>query len=199
MTIWFTSDLHLDHENIISFCDRPFSDIYHMSSMLVRDWNNTVLPTDIVYVVGDVCMGTLEHSLSIIDRLCGHIYLVPGNHDRVHKMYEDQSKYSRMLDMYFEVFDDILDEQIFLENFRICHFPYNNPGKPDYQGRTKYSQWEPFDDGMPLICGHVHDTWAEHTTPKGTLMINVGVDVRNYKPVSFEAVKQIAIEKGRSL
>ena len=27
MTIWFTADLHLGHQNIIRYCDRPFDDV----------------------------------------------------------------------------------------------------------------------------------------------------------------------------
>ena len=51
--VWFTSDLHLGHRNVIRFCDRPFKDEKEMGEKLIENWNNTVGENDIVFVLGD--------------------------------------------------------------------------------------------------------------------------------------------------
>lgn len=52
--IWFTSDLHIGHRNIISFCNRPFTDTRQMAEVLRENWNSVVKPEDYVFVLGDV-------------------------------------------------------------------------------------------------------------------------------------------------
>lgn len=42
------------------------------------------------------------------------------------------------------------------------------------------------DKGQWLLCGHVHEKWAQKKR-----MINVGVDVRGFKPMSIEEVEAI--------
>lgn len=40
--IFFTSDLHIGHANVIKFDKRPFKDINEMSSEVIERWNNVV-------------------------------------------------------------------------------------------------------------------------------------------------------------
>ena len=34
--IWFTSDTHFGHANVLNFTDRPFGDIAHMNLSLIH-------------------------------------------------------------------------------------------------------------------------------------------------------------------
>ena len=52
--VFFTSDLHLGHENVIRFDHRPFETVEEMDAELVRRWNVKVQPGDLVYVLGDL-------------------------------------------------------------------------------------------------------------------------------------------------
>lgn len=198
MTTWFTSDMHYGHANIIEYSGRPFADVDEMREALVLNWNSIVSPDDIVYIVGDAVMGHREMTLPVMKRLTGHKRLVPGNHDDCHPMYENKSRYASMYEAYCENIGDIVDEQLVLEEIpvRVCHFPYFDPsvGK-DSKGRD-YSTWMPRDDGMLLFCGHEHEKWKTARTPKGTLMLNVGVDVRNFRPVALEELLAEAIKLG---
>ena len=54
--IYFTSDLHFGHKNIISHTGRPFSAAEEMDEALIRNWNRTVQPNDEVYILGDLTM-----------------------------------------------------------------------------------------------------------------------------------------------
>ena len=37
--VFFTSDTHFNHTNIIRFCSRPFKDVEHMNETLIANWN----------------------------------------------------------------------------------------------------------------------------------------------------------------
>lgn len=51
--IFFTSDLHFGHSNIVRMCDRPFATIEEMDEQLIRNWNRKVHKCDTVYILGD--------------------------------------------------------------------------------------------------------------------------------------------------
>ena len=61
--IWFTSDLHLGHRNVIRFCNRPFADEKGMGKSLIENWNNTVGDNDIVFALGDTFWFNDSHSI----------------------------------------------------------------------------------------------------------------------------------------
>ena len=84
-TIYFTSDQHFNHSNIIEFCDRPFENVGEMNAKLIENWNNQVKPHDIVYVLGDFIWNTTPKGLirELLETLNGEIHLVIGNHDQL--------------------------------------------------------------------------------------------------------------------
>lgn len=40
--IFFTSDLHFGHENVLSFDNRPFETVEEMDDELIKRWNDKV-------------------------------------------------------------------------------------------------------------------------------------------------------------
>ena len=64
MKVFFTSDLHFGHANVIRFDGRPFEAVEEMNEELIRRWNAKVDKGDLVYVLGDM------------------IWRMQGNHDR---------------------------------------------------------------------------------------------------------------------
>lgn len=81
--IFFTSDLHFGHENVIRFDDRPFNTVEEMDEEMIKRWNAKVGKGDIVYVLGDfIWKAATNEAVSIIRRLNGQIILIKGNHDR---------------------------------------------------------------------------------------------------------------------
>lgn len=83
MTRYVISDLHLDHANIIEYCDRPFDDVTAMNTQLCANWNRVVDAGDTVFVVGDLVMGSHECAMEFVRGLNGSIVLIEGNHDSV--------------------------------------------------------------------------------------------------------------------
>lgn len=52
--IYFTADTHFGHENVIRFCDRPFSSANEMDEAMIANWNARVRGNDTVYILGDM-------------------------------------------------------------------------------------------------------------------------------------------------
>lgn len=40
--VYFTSDTHFNHANIIGFCSRPFKNVNEMNETLIANWNRVV-------------------------------------------------------------------------------------------------------------------------------------------------------------
>lgn len=55
--VFFTSDTHFNHTNIIRFCNRPFKDVAHMNETIIANWNSVVGPDDIIFHLGDFLFG----------------------------------------------------------------------------------------------------------------------------------------------
>lgn len=193
--IFFTSDLHIWHTNVIKYCSRPFSSIEEMNEMLVKNWNEVVGPEDSVYCLGDFAMAF--HPVETFSpRLLGKKYLVPGNHDFCHS-YHKKSRNPENRQKWIKSYEDngwiVLPEQTSLDipsvaNVQLCHHPYYLVGQDLFD--DKYERWRPKDDGRWLLCGHVHQNWL-----KIDKMINVGVDVWNFAPVSIDEIKRIILSE----
>jgi len=87
--VFLTSDLHLDHKNIIRYCNRPFKNVHEMNYWLIKNWNKTVRKQDIVYFLGDFALtrGNRQRVIRFIHSLNGKKIFIRGNHDKLLKSY----------------------------------------------------------------------------------------------------------------
>lgn len=178
MTTWFSSDQHFGHNNIIGFCGRPFAGVEEMNAELIRRWNAVVKPADTVYVLGDFALGRIEETLAIVSQLAGRKILVVGNHDRCWKGHG--ARHLPMIGRYIEagfkeIHQGIINLEIEGTPVQACHFPYSD----DKHTKDPYKGHRPVDMGGWLLHGHVHEKWRQVGR-----MINVGVDVWDFTPVS---------------
>jgi len=199
MARFFTSDLHLGHRNIACYeagraraagvepLDGPADDATQarLDTFLIDRWNGTVGADDEVWVLGDIVMGKLDTTLGLISELQGRIVLVPGNHDRA---WLGNPHRGDWFDRYLDAgVDRIIDAPATIELadgtvVGVDHFPYQG----DSGDQDRYLDWRPVDQGRVLLHGHVHSRWRTNGH-----MINVGVDVWDYTPLTENQVIEV--------
>lgn len=79
--IFFTSDLHFGHRNILSYDNRPFLTTEANDEAIIKNWNDKVGIEDTVWILGDVSWHNATKTNEIISSLNGNKNLIIGNHD----------------------------------------------------------------------------------------------------------------------
>lgn len=173
--IFFTSDYHIGHHNIIAYSKRPFHNAEEMNREIIARHNAVVTKDDIVYNLGDVALRE-NFVPEVLKQLNGTQHLIAGNHDRAHPCRKQYKKAMLRYKEYgFTSVQVNLELQVCNRTVLLTHMPYQNPDDKD----QRYPEFRPKDKGQFLICGHVHDRWKVNGR-----QINVGVDQWNYAPVS---------------
>lgn len=179
MADFFTSDLHLGHQNIIKYCNRPFKTVDEMNQTIVERWNSRVDNLDEVYILGDLALGNLTESLKLVEQLNGIKNLVPGNHDRCwvgHKKVRE-ADFKRYEDVGLKILEE---DFLYDSHIRLCHFPVTG----DSHDEDRFDAYRPtLADFEWLLHGHVHNLWKMQGH-----QINVGVDMWDFYPVHEDQI-----------
>lgn len=169
MGTFFTSDMHFGHENVIKFCDRPYQSADEMNRKMIQNFNEVVQPNDTVYMLGDIFFTKLTQALNIMDQLNGNKVLIYGNHDKViRKNLELQRKFVDCSD-YLEVTETLADGT--KQPIVMSHYPFIT------WNRARHGSW--------CLHGHSHGSMAYPFKGK---ILDVGVDVHAYAPISLDEV-----------
>jgi calcineurin-like phosphoesterase family protein len=166
MTVFFTSDTHYGHKNIIKYSNRPYKTVEEMDETLIKNHNSVVKPDDKVYHIGDVAF---RKDLGLLSRLNGTQYLIFGNHDYDRAQL---SKYFFMMHDYLEI--KVADPEAHHGKQHIVLFHYS------------MRVWNKSHHGSWQLYGHSHGTLYDDPN---LLSMDVGVDPRGYFPISYEQVK----------
>ena len=192
--IFFSSDQHFGHRNVLRFCARPYETEKEMGLALIDNWNSVVGPEDIVVTLGDFSWFNDSHSIKkIMSKLNGkEIYLVLGNHDT-------RESFRRITDERFHIIDGISyiylrsedEDRWYQKTFEIVcsHFPLMT--------------WAHRDKGAINLFGHIHsgekrpiDGYDQDLPLWKGQQLDVGVDNQKYTPLSFEEVLEQLNEQG---
>ena len=171
--IYFTSDTHFYHANIINLSARPFHNYEEMHHTLINNWNAVVSDKDEIYILGDfIHKGNGLDANKVLTRLNGRKYLIRGNHD---KYIEDDTLNKKHFEWMKDY--DVLDYE--KTKFVLCHYPI--------------VEWDGFCKGSIHLYGHVHNSrkdpvQASRLEALGDRAFNVGVDVNNFFPVSIDSI-----------
>lgn len=161
--IYFTSDLHFGHDNIIEYCNRPFPNVAQMDLVMIHNWNMVVGTRDDVYILGDFSFyKDKERNKSILETLNGKKHLIIGNHD-----------YKNVIPK--ECFVEIVPykELKFKKRFFVLsHYPILSWNKKHHNAIHLY--------------GHTHNTSLGEYENQNCL--NVGVDNHNFTPVFIDDI-----------
>lgn len=167
MNRWFTSDLHFGHHKIITYCDRPYENIWHMRDALVENWNSYIDPHDLVYVLGDFSFhAKREDTEQLLLELNGIKILIKGNHDHT-PVRNANGWYAVIGEMKIRIGNELVLMKHIPISEKECH-------------------------GLRLLHGHTHGDNHRGEFPSITpRRIDVGVDVWNYHPVPEDTIREI--------
>ncbi|WP_183507352.1 metallophosphoesterase family protein [Methylobacterium brachythecii] len=162
MTIWFTSDHHFGHTNIIRFCGRPYSSVEEMDEALVERWNSVVGSNDEVWHLGDFAHRCGPNRMrEIFSSLRGRaVHLVLGNHDRKHTLELPWASVQHYAELR-------------IDGRLIVLFHYG------------LRAWNQSGRGSWSLYGHSHGSLPG--TPSSS---DVGVDAWNFRPVSLDEIAE---------
>lgn len=135
--VFYISDLHIGHANIIKFDERPFADLNEMHRAIIDNWNSRVKTDDTVYILGDFIWAKESNLPFYAAPLAGNKVLVRGNHDP--RQFSAATK---------RLFQDITNLKEIKDDGRhvvMCHYPI-----PFFRAGFSSTSF--------MLYGHVHQT-----------------------------------------
>lgn len=178
--VFFTSDTHFGHANIMRFNPQTryrgvAKTVDEMDELMINAWNEVVPTNGVVYHLGDVSFhkrSNTARASEILNRLNGTIHLIYGNHDSIIRETTALSQRFASAQEYLEL--KFVDQKIVL-----CHFPF--------------AVWNRGHHGSWNLYGHCHGSFQAVGR-----QADVGWDTRDFQfgdgprgPVSLEQVARV--------
>ncbi len=186
--VYFTSDLHLNHDREFIYQNRGFSGIRSHDKAVIDNINEVVMPDDELFILGDLCMGDVgdpETRSYVKDLLlsikCDNIRVVLGNHDSANK-----------ISLYTLCGYEILGySQLWIHKkhpYLLSHYPTLTQN-----GRYKGDLCKE----VINLYGHTHqqDSFLSINGEIWPLSFHVGLDSNDMRPVSIEKIRQLVHEQ----
>lgn len=169
-SVFFTSDTHFGHENILNYqasTRGQFKNSKEMDDHMVFLWNSMVKPGDTIFHTVD--FGWTD---SVGHRLNGYKVLIPGNHDR-----KGLSR-AAFRSQFNEIADPIHEINIEGQVVVLSHFPI--------------WEWNRIHYGTFHLHGHVH---GKPTGVPGRIM-DIGVDANSsLRPFTWSEIRDKLLPK----
>lgn len=194
--IFFTSDNHFSHHNIIKYCDRPwgnferfkgineedmeddmlqdyknelFSASLKMNEEMIKRHNEVVGPKDWVFNLGDFfCGKSAKEAEEVFHALNGKKFLIKGNHD---KKITFKLPWERQYDILYLKIRSVPGWQNHKDEVFLSHYSHR--------------VWNKSFHGVGHLWGHSHGGMDFYKNS-----FDVGVDCHNFYPISWEKVKK---------
>lgn len=180
MATWITSDLHLNHYNILkleadnlkknglSYIDT----IDKYNDMIIQHINSVVAPQDTLYLLGDIVFGGKDIITSLLPRIHGYKILILGNHDRYSVTMAKKMG-----------FNEVYDHPIYL---------------PEGHGKVILSHYplkEAFDNPYIVynLHGHLHN--SRLNLPN---YLNVNIAMNGYYPINLKTLLPHITSSGKN-
>lgn len=164
--IWFTSDLHIDHKNILKYCKRPAETIEEMQEKIIANHNAVVSKKDVVFNLGDFTFNG-KNAEPFISKLNGRVFnLIAGNHDdaRSRAAFDTCSDMAELT---------VTEEDGTKQFIVLCHYALR--------------VWNHSHHGSWNLYGHSHGS-----LPGIGKQMDVGIDCHpEFRPFSYNELKDI--------
>jgi len=170
--IFFSSDWHCGHTNIIKYCNRPFKDLKSMDETIIKNCNERISENDTLFFMGDFCMTKSTEASEAPQKAfdyyrnqikCKNIIFIRGNHD----------KNNSTKTCIESIVIDFGGHRIFMTH---------NP-----KFAKKEFEWN--------FCGHVHGKYGKCVQlDKNSVIVDLSVENWGYKPVNINEINQAIAE-----
>lgn len=166
--IFYISDIHFGHSNVLELSGRPFIAIEEHDDFIIDVWNATISDNDDVYIIGDFAYRNKIGIEVYLKKLRGRKHLIIGNHD-LQFLNKANSAYE-----YFSSINQMTMIKDGEEHVVLCHYPM--------------AEWSGYFRGWYHVHGHIHNAKNNpafkflRNEPKA---LNAGVDINNFKPVTL--------------
>lgn len=176
--LYFTSDLHLGHKNILNFRNRPFKNVDEMNEQIIERFNQKVTNKDDVYILGDVCYKSNQYEMkALVNKLNGKTKtLILGNHDPkfIYSCFDEVTTYKEVSYAWRKLI--------------LFHYPileWNG-----YFGHGGGSGKRNDKNAAVHLHGHQHNYAQQNIQNRkdGLFRYDVGVDANNFAPVSADEI-----------
>lgn len=165
---YYISDLHLQHENVLKYDDRPFSNIDAHDMTIINIINHTVWVDDKLYILGDISWKANKNIELLKAIQCKNVYFVQGNHDftKYLKLYEELWR-TNLWNMHIDKEDNVV----------LCHYPMEERFHSHHKEDKRFI--------------HIH--WHSHwNSMQRKWRIDVGLTFKDVtKPLSIEQIRNI--------
>lgn len=168
--IWFSSDLHLNHNREFVWEARGFTSVGEMNITIIDNFNDCVRTQDTLYLLGDNWLNcSVEEGIALLRQIrCKDIRFIRGNH-------ESPSRWEALKEVgtpigWAEVIKDAK------KYYYLSHYPTHTANYDDEWGTA-----------MRNLHGHTH----QQSPLTADFYVNVGVDAWGNRPVSFGEVKEL--------
>ena len=209
--IYFTSDTHYSHKNMVlgtsswnhkkDSC-RNYQTIEEHDKFIIDSINNIVGVNDILYHDGDLSFGGINNIWNFRKEInCLDIRLLLGNHDehiKKNKVLPNCVRYrGKIIDTdelpsgetgspvkareLFTSVENYMEITIEKQSIILMHYPIKS--------------WNYADSGSWMLFGHLHGGLNDDEFVKSHKTMDVGIDWTEFRPYSFEEIKEIMSKK----
>jgi calcineurin-like phosphoesterase family protein len=187
--LFFISDFHVGHTNVIRFDGRPFKDVNEMNETLIKNWNSVVTDDDIVFYLGDLSMRCHPSTVKwFVEQLNGKIHFFMGNHDRYREI--------RNLNRFEKIWGD--DDVMGAGLISIKDDDANRGYQDIVLGHYPVLSWNKGHHGAWHIHGHCHQSMAKNPDMAWFYkrrVIDAGCNGLDYTPMSYARLKEVMMAK----
>jgi len=170
MTKRYTSDLHLQHNNILKYDNRPFNSIEEHDEHIVEVINEYVNKDDQLYILWDICWKPNKWIETLKEIKCNNVFFIQGNHD---------------FTKYLKIYENLWWTNLWLMHIDkeakvvLCHYPMEEWFHSHHKEDGRFFH----------IHGHSH--W---NSIRRKWRIDVGLTFKDmWRPVTLEEIKEILI------
>ena len=171
MSLWFTSDMHFDHDREFIYKPRGFENVQEQNEVILENILNSVKEDDELYLLGDIALGGPDNDgTRYLKEIPCKIHIIRGNHD-TDKRIEAYAGLPNVVDIV-----EAMRLNVGKYHFFLCHYPTYTSSLTE----TSIKRC------LINLYGHTHQ--KSNFFNDIPFMYHVGVDSHNNKPICLEEI-----------